>query len=70
MRNAYADLVGSIDVGKEMKRASQIQFSGEAAPELLHLAGRAERAPAAERGAAAGGGRSGNGAETGAAGAR
>jgi tetratricopeptide (TPR) repeat protein len=40
MRNAYADLVGSIEVGKEMKRASLIQFSGEAAPELLRLAGR------------------------------
>jgi len=40
MRNAYRDLVGSIDVGREMKRASLIQFSGEAAPELLHLAGR------------------------------
>ncbi|HEX7423467.1 MAG TPA: hypothetical protein VF311_06220 [Terriglobales bacterium] len=40
MRNAYADMVGSIDAGKEMKRASLIQFSGEAAPELLHLAGR------------------------------
>ena len=40
MRDAYASLVGSIDVGKEMKRASQVQFSGEAAPELLHLAGR------------------------------
>jgi hypothetical protein len=40
MRNAYADLVGSIDAGKERKRASLIQFSGEAAPELLHLAGR------------------------------
>ena len=40
MRNAYPDLVGSIDVGKEMKRASLIQFSNEAAPELLHLAGR------------------------------
>ncbi len=39
MRNAYSDLVGSIDVGKEMKRASLIQYSGEAAPELLHLAG-------------------------------
>ncbi|HYW38492.1 MAG TPA: hypothetical protein VE957_10290 [Terriglobales bacterium] len=38
MRNAYADLVGSIEVGKEMKRASLIQFAGEAAPELLHLA--------------------------------
>jgi len=40
MRDAYASLVGSIDVGKEMKRASLVQFSGEAAPELLHLAGR------------------------------
>ena len=40
MRNAYAELVSSIEVGKEMKRASLIQFSGEAAPELLHLAGR------------------------------
>jgi tetratricopeptide (TPR) repeat protein len=40
MRDAYSSLVGSIDVGKEMKRASLVQFSGEAAPELLHLAGR------------------------------
>src|ERR1019366_5522045 len=40
MRNTYAGMVGSIEVGKEMKRASLIQFSGEAAPELLHLAGR------------------------------
>jgi tetratricopeptide (TPR) repeat protein len=40
MRDAYPSLVGSIDVGKEMKRASLVQFSGEAAPELLHLAGR------------------------------
>ena len=38
MRNAYADLLGGIDVGKEMKRVAQIQFAGEAAPELLHLA--------------------------------
>ena len=38
MRDAYADLVGSIEIGKEMKRASLIQFAGEAAPELLHLA--------------------------------
>ncbi len=28
----------SIEVGKEMKRASQIQFASNAAPELLHLA--------------------------------
>ncbi len=40
MRNAYPDLVSSIEIGKEMKRASLIQFSGVAAPELLHLAGR------------------------------
>jgi len=40
LRDAYPSLVGSIDVGKEMKRASLVQFSGEAAPELLHLAGR------------------------------
>lgn len=40
MRNAYPDLISSIDVGKEMKRASLIQYSSEAAPELLHLAGR------------------------------
>jgi tetratricopeptide (TPR) repeat protein len=39
MRNAYAGMVGSIDVGREKKRASLIAFSGEAAPELLHLAG-------------------------------
>jgi tetratricopeptide (TPR) repeat protein len=38
MRSAYAEMLGSIDIGKEMKRASQIQFAGEAAPELLHLA--------------------------------
>ncbi|MFZ0797968.1 MAG: tetratricopeptide repeat protein [Terriglobales bacterium] len=39
MRNAYAEMVGSIEVGKEMKRASLLEFSSEAAPELLHLAG-------------------------------
>jgi tetratricopeptide (TPR) repeat protein len=38
MRNAYDDLLRSIEVGKEMKRASQIQFASNAAPELLHLA--------------------------------
>jgi tetratricopeptide (TPR) repeat protein len=31
-------LVGRIEVGKEMKRASQIEFASQAAPELLHLA--------------------------------
>jgi tetratricopeptide (TPR) repeat protein len=39
MRNAYPDMVGSIDVVKEMKRASSIEYSREATPELLHLAG-------------------------------
>lgn len=38
MRNAYDDLLRSIEVGKEMKRASQIQFASNAPPELLHLA--------------------------------
>ena len=38
LRNAYPVMLGGIDVGREMKRASQIQFAGEAAPELLHLA--------------------------------
>ena len=40
MRNAYPDMVSAIDVSREMRRASSIAFSGEAAPELLHLAGR------------------------------
>jgi tetratricopeptide (TPR) repeat protein len=39
MRNAYANMVGSIEVGKEMKRASQIEYSSEAAPELLQKSG-------------------------------
>ncbi len=38
MRNAYADMLAGIEVGKEMKRASQIQFAESSAPELLHLA--------------------------------
>ncbi|MGB9237072.1 MAG: hypothetical protein WCC04_21910 [Terriglobales bacterium] len=38
LRSAYAGLLDSIDVNKEAKRASQIQFADEAAPELLHLA--------------------------------
>ncbi len=54
MRNAYADLLGSIEVGKEMKRASQIQFAGEAAPELLHAGSRNHLLLNAERRLAAG----------------
>ena len=38
MRNAYAGMLASLDIGKEMKRASQIEFASQAAPELLHLA--------------------------------
>ena len=38
MRNAYPDMLNGIEVGKEMKRASQIQFAESASPELLHLA--------------------------------
>ncbi len=40
LRNAYTGMLGGIDVGKEMKRASMLEFAGEAAPELLHLASR------------------------------
>lgn len=38
LRDYYAGMVNAIEVRKEMKRASQIQYAGEAAPELLHLA--------------------------------
>src|SRR5207253_9641795 len=37
LRNVYPDLLGKVDVGREAKRASQIQFASEAPPELLHL---------------------------------
>jgi hypothetical protein len=40
MRNAYPELVAAIDIGKERKRASYIEYASEASPELLHLAGR------------------------------
>jgi tetratricopeptide (TPR) repeat protein len=40
LRDAYTDLVGSILVGKEMKRASQVRFASAADPELLSSAGR------------------------------
>ena len=38
MRNYYGGMLDSIEISKEMRRASSIQFSGDAAPELLHLA--------------------------------
>jgi tetratricopeptide (TPR) repeat protein len=37
MRQAYADMLAKIDVGKERKRESHIEFAQQAAPELLHL---------------------------------
>lgn len=38
MRAVFPEMLNAIEVGKEMKRASLIEFAGEAAPELLHLA--------------------------------
>ena len=43
LRNSYAGILDSIDVGKEMKRASLLEFSSEASPELLHLAQRKDQ---------------------------
>ena len=40
MRTAYSGMLERIDLGKEMKRASMLEFAGEASPELLHLASR------------------------------
>ena len=37
IRNAFGDMLGNVEVGKEMKKAGQIQFTGQASPELLHL---------------------------------
>jgi tetratricopeptide (TPR) repeat protein len=37
LKNAYVDLVGNIDVGKEEKRARQVQFASKADTELLHF---------------------------------
>jgi len=37
IRNAFSGLLDGIEVRKESKRASEIQFVSEASPELLHL---------------------------------
>lgn len=37
IRNTYPDMLNAIDLKKEARRASEIQFASEAAPELLHL---------------------------------
>src|SRR5262249_23612583 len=38
LRAIYSELLNSINVAQEKKRIMQIEFAGEAAPELLHLA--------------------------------
>jgi tetratricopeptide (TPR) repeat protein len=42
LRTAYVDIVGNIDVGKEQKRAAQVQFASAADPELLSAGRTAE----------------------------
>ncbi len=37
LRNAYGDLIGGINVGKEQKNAAQVKFASTADQELLHL---------------------------------
>jgi len=37
LSNAYGDLVADIEVGKERKRAAQVNFAAASDPELLHL---------------------------------
>ena len=37
MRNAYAEILGRVDVAREKKHAAQIEFAQQATPELLHL---------------------------------
>ena len=37
LRNAYPEMLGAIDIGRESKRASQTTYASEAAPELLRL---------------------------------
>jgi len=42
LRTAYIEMVQAIDVRKEIKRASEVQFASNAAPELLHLSSPSE----------------------------
>ncbi len=42
LRDAYPDMLAGIDVGKEKKRASEVQFASQASPELLHLSRRSD----------------------------
>jgi hypothetical protein len=37
IRDAYPEMLAGIDVGKEKKRASEVQFASQATPELLYL---------------------------------
>ncbi|MFZ0564441.1 MAG: tetratricopeptide repeat protein [Terriglobales bacterium] len=54
MRSAYTDLLGNIEVGKEVKWASQIQFASQAPPEVLRMAQNDNLLLRAERRLAAG----------------
>jgi hypothetical protein len=40
IRNVYSDMLANIDVQKEAKRASEVQFASHASPELLQLSKR------------------------------
>ena len=42
IRNAYPDMLAGIEVGKERKRAAEVQFASQASPELLHLSRRSD----------------------------
>jgi len=37
LRNTYGEMLADIDIRKELKQASQVQFASNADPELLHL---------------------------------
>jgi len=43
IRNAYSDFLNKVDVKREEKAASEVQFAAAAAPELLQLSGMKER---------------------------
>src|SRR5580692_6405884 len=42
IRDAYPEMLAGIDVGKEKKRASEVQFASQASPELLNLSHRSD----------------------------
>lgn len=42
IRNAYEEMVQKIEVGKEVKRAGEVQFAASSAPDFLHLSRKPE----------------------------